>query len=137
MNLRWSAFKDRAEAIFLLSFTEFHGLAKPMVEIIVRCQEFVMLRDNERLLHELLKLKAIVDQLNTAFNKINLNPLSDQFANSIEWGQKYAKFSFPLSPRVPTNSGMHLPLFHVQPLFESADFRSWTLSWGDVSILVS
>jgi len=113
MDLRWSAFKDRSEAIFLLSFTEFHGLAKPVVEIMVRCQEFVMLKDNERLLHELLKLKAIVDQFNTAFHKVNLNSYSDQFTSAIEWGQKYAKFSFPLSSRVPTNSGMHLPLFHV------------------------
>ena len=113
MNLRWSAFKDRTESIFLLSFTEFHGLSKPAVEIIVRCQEFVMVKDNERLLYELIKLKAIVDQLNTAFHKINLNPHSGNFANAIEWGQKYAKFSYPLSDRVPTNSGMHLPLFHV------------------------
>lgn len=113
MDLRWTAFRDSAEAIFLLCFTEFHGCSKPAVEIIVRCQECVMQKDNEGLLYELIKLKTIIDHLNIAFHKINLNPNSEQFANAIEWGQKYAKFSYPLSDRVPMNSGIHLPLFHV------------------------
>jgi hypothetical protein len=113
MKLRWSAFNDPAESTFLLCFTEFHGCFKPGVEIMVRCQECVMEKDNERLLYELVKLKAMTDQLNNAFHKISLNPNSGLYTNPIEWGQKYAKFSFPLSQRVPTNSGMHLPLFHV------------------------
>jgi hypothetical protein len=88
MSLRWSAFKSQAESIFLLSFVEFHSLAKPIVDIIVRCQEFVMLKDNEQLLHELLKLKSIVEQFNTVFHKVNMNPNTDQFVDAIEWGQK-------------------------------------------------
>ena len=115
MDLRWSAFKDHAEAVFLLCFTEFHGCFKPGVELIVRCQECVMERDNEGLLYGLIKLKALMDQINTAFQKLSLNPNVGLFASPIDWGQKYAKFSFPLSNRVPTNSGMHLPLFHVIP----------------------
>ena len=79
----------------------------------VRCQECVMEKDNPRLLCELIKLKALTDQLTIVFHKISLNPHSGLYASPIEWGQKYAKFSFPLSSRVPTNSGMHLPLFHV------------------------
>jgi hypothetical protein len=116
MELRWSAFKDQSEAVFLLCWVEFHGCFKPAVEIMVRCQECVMERDNENLLKQLVKLKSLTDQLTGVFNKINLNSRSQQYANPIEWGQKYAKFSFPLSDRVPTHSGMHLPIFHVPVL---------------------
>lgn len=128
MKLRWSAFKDRAEEIFLLCFTEFHGCTKPVVDIMARCQEHVMMRDNEGLLFQLIRLKMIIDNLNVVFNKINLNPHSDQFASAIEWGQKYAKWGYPLSSRVPTNSGMHMPFFHVLMLLICTHNRLWMRS---------
>ena len=80
----------------------------------VRCQEAVIAKDNDNLLKQLVKLKGLVDQLTVVFHKINLNPRAEGYTDPIEWGQQYAKFSFPLSERVPTHSGMHLPIFHVR-----------------------
>jgi len=74
-----------------------------------------MAKNNDTLLTELVKLKELVDQLTVVFHKIDLNPRTDGYADPIEWGQQYAKFSYPLSERVPTHSGMHLPIFHVHP----------------------
>lgn len=89
MDLRWPVFNDRAEATFLLCMTEVHGLFIPGVEIIARCQELVMERDNEGLLRELIKLKEICDQFGYVFHKISTNPRSgEQFANPVDWGQK-------------------------------------------------
>ena len=44
-----------------------------------------MLKDNEGLLRELVKLKAIVDQFAYVFGKISVNPNSgENFANPVE-----------------------------------------------------
>jgi hypothetical protein len=80
-----------------------------------------MEQDDESLLDELIKLKRLVDQLTVVFHKIDMNPLSSAHADPIEWGQQYAKFSFPLSERVPTHSGMHLPIFHVRHCVSPVD----------------
>ncbi|KAH9208301.1 hypothetical protein DL95DRAFT_527505 [Leptodontidium sp. 2 PMI_412] len=118
MDLRWPVFNDRGEAMFLLCMAESHGCFIPGVEIITRCQEHVMLRDEEGLLLELVKLKEVVDQLPHVFHKISVNPNSgENFANPVEWGQRYAKFSAPLSRRVPALSGLALPLFLLMDAF--------------------
>lgn len=103
----------------------------------VRSQEAVMKQDNESLLNQLVKLKGLVDQLTVVFHKIDMNPQSDGHADPIEWGQEYAKFSFPLSERVPTHSGMHLPIFHVRNvLYFSLTDRFWTPFLGGRSMRV-
>ncbi|KAG4411688.1 hypothetical protein IFR04_015186 [Cadophora malorum] len=118
MDLRWPVFNDRGEAMFLLCMAESHGCFIPGVEIIARCQECVMLKDEEGLLLELVKLKQVVDQLPHVFHKISVNPNSgENFANPVEWGQRYAKFSAPLSRRVPALSGLALPLFLLMDAF--------------------
>ncbi|KAH6675814.1 hypothetical protein B0J14DRAFT_509473 [Halenospora varia] len=118
MDLRWPVFNDRGEAMFLLCMAESHGCFIPGVEIIARCQEYVMLKDEEGLLQELVKLKEVVDQLPHVFHKISVNPNSgENFANPVEWGQRYAKFSAPLSRRVPALSGLALPLFLLMDAF--------------------
>ncbi|KAF8536061.1 hypothetical protein BDD12DRAFT_935731 [Trichophaea hybrida] len=118
MDLRWPVFQDRAEAMFLLCMAEVHGTFMNGVEIVTRCQEMVVERDNEGLLGELIKLKEIIDQLGHVFHKISVNPRSgEQFANPVEWGQRYAKFSAPLSNRVPALSGLALPLFQLMDAF--------------------
>lgn len=77
-----------------------------------------MNRDSQALLRELVALKELVDQLPYVFHKISVNPnAGEQFANPVEWGQRYAKFSAPLSPRVPALSGLALPLFLLMDAF--------------------
>ncbi|PVH94808.1 hypothetical protein DM02DRAFT_675942 [Periconia macrospinosa] len=118
MDLRWPVFNDRGEAMFLLCMAEVHGCFQEGVEIITRCQEKVMQKDKEGLLRELIRLKHIVDQLPFVFHKISVNPnAGEQFANPVEWGQRYAKFSAPLSKRVPALSGLALPLFLLMDAF--------------------
>lgn len=81
----FQVFNDRGEAMFLLCMAESHGCFIPGVEIITRCQECVMLKDEEGLLRELVKLKEIVDQLPHVFHKISVNPNSgENFANPVE-----------------------------------------------------
>lgn len=113
MKIRWTAFGDSSETIFLLCMTEIHGCSKPAIEIIVKCQEYIIQKDEEGLLRQFVKLKAITDRLSVVFNKICTNPLLENHVNPVEWGQKYAKYGAPLSNRVPALSGMHLPIFHV------------------------
>jgi hypothetical protein len=113
IDLRWAVFNNRSEAAFLLCMVEIHGCFKPVVEIMTRCQEHVMEKNDDGLLNELVRLKTLTDQLSCIFHKISLNPKSGQgYVNPVEWG-KYARFTAPLSRRVPPNSGMYLPLFHV------------------------
>ncbi|OAL19434.1 hypothetical protein AYO22_09596 [Fonsecaea multimorphosa] len=118
MDLRWPVFNDRGEAMFLLCMAETHGCFTQGVELITRCQERVMLKDKEGLLRELIKMKAIVDRFVHVFQKISVNPNSgENFANPVEWGQRYAKFSAPLSKRVPALSGLALPVFLLMDAF--------------------
>ncbi|KAI9009567.1 hypothetical protein BC832DRAFT_538662 [Gaertneriomyces semiglobifer] len=138
MDLRWPVFKDRSEAMFLLCMAEVHGCFAPAVDIIACCQECVMERDNERLVYELVRLRQVIDQLPHIFHKISVNPSSgENFAHPVEWGQRYAKWSAPLSKRVPALSGLFLPLFQLMDVFlgrtkydsflglESLHLRQW------------
>ncbi|CAE6432420.1 unnamed protein product [Rhizoctonia solani] len=137
-DLRWPVFHDRGEAMFLLCMADSHGSFTPAVDLIATCQERVMERDNEGLLDALIKLKAVVDQLPYVFHKISVNPGSgENFAHPVEWGQRYAKWSAPLSARVPALSGLFLPLFQTMDAFlgrtnftsflgiESIHLRAW------------
>ncbi|KAK1218358.1 hypothetical protein PQX77_018956 [Marasmius sp. AFHP31] len=103
-----------------------------------RCQERVMERDNNGLLVELIKLKEVVDQLAYVFHKISVNPRAgENFAPPATWGQGYAKFSAPLSKRLPALSGLFLPIFQCMDTFlmrtnfksflgiESIHLRAW------------
>jgi sulfite reductase alpha subunit-like flavoprotein len=104
--------------MFLQCMAEVHGCFQSGVEVIVRCQEAVMNRDSQTLLREMVALKDLVDQLPYVFHKISVNPnAGEQFANPVEWGQRYAKFSAPLSKRVPALSGLALPLFLLMDAF--------------------
>lgn len=77
-----------------------------------------MNRDPEDLLQHMVALKELIDQLPYIFHKISVNPnAGEQFANPVEWGQRYAKFSAPLSKRVPALSGLALPLFLLMDAF--------------------
>lgn len=112
MDLRWPVFNDRGEAMFLLCMAETHGCFVDGLDVIARCQEQVMLRNKDGLLRELVSLKRIVDQFTHVFAKISVNDnAGENFANPVEWGQCYAKFSAPLSSRVPALSGLALPVF--------------------------
>jgi len=134
MDLRWPVFNDRGEAMFLLCMAEVHGCFQSGVETVTRCQEAVMNRNPDALLREMIQLKTIIDQLPYVFHKISVNPnAGEQFANPVEvcipqhfcralltkkqWGQRYAKFSAPLSKRVPALSGLALPLFLLMDAF--------------------
>ncbi|KAJ6566665.1 hypothetical protein B0H19DRAFT_1138343 [Mycena capillaripes] len=138
MDLRWPIFNDRGEAMFLLCMAETHGLFTPGPDLMARCQEHVMAKDNDGLLVELIKLKEVIDQLGYVFHKISVNPRSgENFANPTFWGQGYAKFSAPLSKRLPALSGLFLPVFQCIDAFllrtnfdsflgiESIHLRAW------------
>ncbi|KAG8813411.1 hypothetical protein FRB91_002732 [Serendipita sp. 411] len=97
-----------------------------------------MEKDNDGLLVELVKLKEIIDQLSYVFHKISVNPHSgENFAPPASWGQGYAKFSAPLSKRLPALSGLFLPIFQCMDAFlmrtnfksflgiESIHLRAW------------
>lgn len=104
--------------MFLQCMAEVHGCFQSGVEIVTQCQEAVMTRDSEVLLQAMVALKELVDQLPYVFHKISVNPQAgEQFANPVEWGQRYAKFSAPLSKRVPALSGLALPLFLLMDAF--------------------
>lgn len=104
--------------MFLLCMAEVHGCFQSGVEVVTRCQEAVMNRDTESLLQHMVALKELIDQLPYVFHKISVNPnAGEQFANPVEWGQRYAKFSAPLSKRVPALSGLALPLFLLMDAF--------------------
>ncbi|KAI9765701.1 MAG: hypothetical protein M1839_005396 [Geoglossum umbratile] len=118
MDVRWPVFGDYAEATFLLCMAEVHGVFVQGPELIARCQEKVMERDNEGLKRDLAELKEMIDQLGPAFHKISMNSRSgENFSNPVQWGQRFAKFSAPLSGRVPALSGLALPLFHLMDAF--------------------
>jgi hypothetical protein len=71
--------------MFLLCMAEVHGCFVDGVELLARCQEAVMNRDNETLLQEMISLKTIIDQLPYIFHKISVNPNSgENFANPVE-----------------------------------------------------
>ncbi|KAF8650910.1 hypothetical protein AX16_005035 [Volvariella volvacea WC 439] len=138
MDLRWPIFNDRGEAMFLLCMAEVHGLFQTGPDIIASCQERVMFKDNDGLLRELVRLKEVIDQLSYVFHKISVNPHSgENFANPTFWGQGYAKFSAPLSKRLPALSGLFLPIFQCMDAFlartnfksflgiESIHLRAW------------
>lgn len=104
--------------MFLQCMAEVHGCFEHGVEIVTRCQEAVMNRATDVLLREMIALKELIDQLPYIFHKISVNPRAgEQFANPVEWGQRYAKFSAPLSKRVPALSGLALPLFLLMDAF--------------------
>lgn len=66
-------------SILLNNFkAEVHGLFTPGLDIIASCQERVMHKDNHGLLHELVRLKELVDQLAYVFHKISVNPHSGE-----------------------------------------------------------
>ncbi|THU86919.1 hypothetical protein K435DRAFT_867765 [Dendrothele bispora CBS 962.96] len=138
MDLRWPIFNDYGERNFLLCMAEVHGLFTPGLDIIARCQERVMEKDNDGLLVELVKLRQVVDQLLYVFHKISVNPhAGENFSPPASWGQGYAKFSAPLSERLPALSGLFLPIFQVMDTFlqrtsftsflgvESKHLRAW------------
>jgi hypothetical protein len=104
--------------MFLQCMTEVHGCFQSGVEVVVKCQEAVMNRDSQALLREMVALKELVDQLPYVFHQISVNPnAGEQFANPVEWGQRHAKFSAPLSKHVPALSGLALPLFLLMDAF--------------------
>lgn len=112
IKLRWPVFDDGGEAGFLLCMAESAGCFREGIELVTRCQEAVMNRDNEELLRNLIAVKELVDQLVYVFHKISVNQASgDMFSNPVVWGSRYAKFSAPLSSRVPALSGLALPTF--------------------------
>jgi len=77
-------FNDHPEQATNLCFAEVHGCCKPLIELITRCQEKVMLKDNQGLLRTLVEIKECVDQLSHVFHKISVNPGSgENFANPV------------------------------------------------------
>ncbi|KAB5589320.1 Nitrate reductase [NADPH] [Ceratobasidium theobromae] len=144
MDLRWPVFQDQEEAMVgellpladfnllirrkvLLCMADSHGCFTPAIDLIATCQERVMERDNEGLLDALIALKGVVDQLPYVFHKISVNPGSgENFAHPVEWGRRFAKWTAPLSARVPALSGLFLPLFLTMDAFLGRkNFRSF------------
>jgi hypothetical protein len=85
----------------------------------VALKELVDQREYTQSRHPSARKKNTTDKVVPyVFHKISVNPnAGEQFANPVEWGQRYAKFSAPLSKRVPALSGLALPLFLLMDAF--------------------
>jgi len=76
-----------------------------------------MSKNNEDLLHELIRLKEILERMPNAFHSISLNPSSgENYVLPAEW-VRWAKFSAPLSKRCPATSGLQFPPYLLMDAF--------------------
>lgn len=71
----------------------------------------------EGLLKEMIRLKEILERMPNAFHSISPNPQAgDNYVSAERW-VRWAKFSAPLSKRVPASSGLQFPPYLVMDAF--------------------
>eukprot|EP00736_Rhodelphis_marinus_P005759 Rmarinus@m.13722 len=121
MRLAFPAFGRHSEGVFLLVQTHMLGRFAPCVEAIVRCQEWMLLRDVPAVIRELVEIKAAVDEMVSIFHQISVNPLSHGYVDPVMWGKTFARWSGPWKSGVPAVSGLMSPMFHVLDTFLGRD----------------
>ncbi|KAH6678759.1 sulfite reductase flavoprotein alpha-component [Plectosphaerella plurivora] len=116
-DLRWPMFGERTEIAFLKGCADTSASFQHGPDAIAACQEYVMLRDVEGLLREMVRLKEILERMPNAFHSISTNPNSgDNYVSATEW-VRWGKFSAPLSKRCPAASGLQFPPYLLMDAF--------------------
>lgn len=110
-------FGDSAENAFLKGCADTSASFQHGPDAIAACQEYVMRRDNDGLLRELVRLKEILERMPNAFHSISPNDRAgENYVSPAEW-VRWAKFSAPLSKRCPATSGLQFPPYLVMDAF--------------------
>lgn len=76
-----------------------------------------MNRNIEGLLHEMIRLKEILERMPNAFHSISTNPNAGENYVPVQQWVRWAKFSAPLSKRCPASSGLQFPPYLVMDAF--------------------
>ncbi|TQN65243.1 NADPH oxidoreductase A, partial [Colletotrichum shisoi] len=116
-ELRWPMFGERAEVAFLKGVAETSASFQHGPDAIAACQEHVMNRNVEGLLHEMIRLKEILERMPNAFHSISTNPNAGENYVPVQQWVRWAKFSAPLSKRCPASSGLQFPPYLVMDAF--------------------
>ncbi|SPJ78128.1 related to nitric-oxide synthase, salivary gland [Fusarium torulosum] len=124
IDLRWPMFGERAEVAFLKGCADTSGKFLPAFtsfqhgpDAIAACQEHVMTGNIEGLLHEMIRLKEILERMPNAFHSISPNPSAgDNYVSADRW-VRWGLFSTPLSKRTPAASGLQFPPYLVMDAF--------------------
>ncbi|KAK1851941.1 cytochrome b5-like Heme/Steroid binding domain-containing protein [Colletotrichum chrysophilum] len=117
IELRWPMFGERAEVAFLKGVADTSASFQHGPDAIAACQEHVMNRNNEGLLHEMIRLKEILERMPGAFHSISTNPNAGENYVPVQQWVRWAKFSAPLSKRCPASSGLQFPPYLVMDAF--------------------
>ncbi|KNB12503.1 hypothetical protein FOXG_12094 [Fusarium oxysporum f. sp. lycopersici 4287] len=116
-DLRWPMFGERAEVAFLKGCADTSASFQHGPDAIAACQEHVMTGNIEGLLHEMIRLKEILERMPNAFHSISPNPnAGDNYVSADKW-VRWGLFSSPLSKRVPAASGLQFPPYLVMDAF--------------------
>ncbi|KAL0942299.1 NADPH-ferrihemoprotein reductase (cytochrome b5-like Heme/Steroid binding domain-containing protein) [Colletotrichum truncatum] len=131
IELRWPMFGERAEVAFLKGVAETSASFQHGPDAIAACQEHVMNRNIEGLLHEMIRLKEILERMPNAFHSISTNPNAGENYVPVQQWVRWAKFSAPLSKRCPASSGLQFPPYLVMDAFlgrkkrKGVHLRAW------------
>ncbi|KAM5354753.1 hypothetical protein ACJ41O_001400 [Fusarium nematophilum] len=116
-DLRWPMFGERAEVAFLKGCADTSASFQHGPDAIAACQEHVMTGNVEGLLHEMIRLKEILERMPNAFHSISPNPnAGDNYVSADRW-VRWGLFSTPLSRRCPAASGLQFPPYLVMDAF--------------------
>ncbi|CAJ0554480.1 Ff.00g129930.m01.CDS01 [Fusarium sp. VM40] len=116
-DLRWPMFGERAEVAFLKGCADTSASFQHGPDAIAACQEHVMTGNIEGLLHEMVRLKEILERMPNAFHSISPNPnAGDNYVSADRW-VRWGLFSTPLSKRTPAASGLQFPPYLVMDAF--------------------
>ncbi|KAH7183585.1 uncharacterized protein B0J16DRAFT_290214 [Fusarium flagelliforme] len=116
-DLRWPMFGERAEVAFLKGCADTSASFQHGPDAIAACQEHVMTNNVEGLLHELIRLKEILERMPNAFHSISANPnAGDNYVSADKW-VRWGLFSTPLSKRCPAASGLQFPPYLMMDAF--------------------
>ncbi|KAL6915081.1 hypothetical protein FSST1_012841 [Fusarium sambucinum] len=116
-DLRWPMFGERAEVAFLKGCADTSASFQHGPDAIAACQEHVMTGNIEGLLHEMIRLKEILERMPNAFHSISPNPnAGDNYVSADKW-VRWGLFSAPLSKRCPAASGLQFPPYLMMDAF--------------------
>ncbi|KAM0370728.1 hypothetical protein ACHAPY_010300 [Fusarium culmorum] len=116
-DLRWPMFGERAEVAFLKGCADTSASFQHGPDAIAACQEHVMTGNVEGLLHEMIRLKEILERMPNAFHSISPNPnAGDNYVSADKW-VRWGLFSAPLSKRCPAASGLQFPPYLMMDAF--------------------
>ena len=109
---------NQAEQIFYLTQVEIHATCAPAIGAVVRAQEAVLREDRPALEVELVRLVDVLQRAGeVSLQKIDPNPRSRTYVDSVVWAKTVAPFAVPISDGVQGPSGTSAPIFHLLDAF--------------------